>query len=156
MPMTRRLLPALLSLAVLVGAPRTAPPPSEEPTPLRAAMEDLKAHLKVVALSLRAGADPTTPQGAAAAERALEHVAGMQAAALAAKAEAPPEAGELPEAERAAHRTAFRRDLALLLGELADLEVELLEGRRDDAAARIAGSLFQLREASHERYQRER
>ena len=133
-----------LTLPLLAAArPASAPkaPPAGE---LLAHMEGLKEHLKGVAMGLQAEDEAAV----------LEHVAEMQRLVLLAKLTTPPNLDQQPEKKRAAHRTAFRRDLALLLEDLVGLELDVLDGKPRKAFKRVTGSLFKLREAAHERYQR--
>ncbi len=129
-----------LCLALPIANARRVPP-SEGP--LLELMEGLKEHLKGVAMGLQASDDAAT----------LEHIAEMQRLVLLTKREDPSNLGEQPESKRDSHRAAFRRDLALVLGELAAMEVEVLDGERQEAFGRVTGALFRMREEAHERYQ---
>lgn len=139
------LFPSLLVLlpALLVARPSDPPPRQAPPESLLACMEAMKAELKGTAVALRA-ADPAI---------ALEHVAELERFVLLAKLHDPANLAELPEADREAHRLAFRATLVGVLKELADLELDLLDGRTEDAAARIAGPLFRMRQEAHARFQ---
>ncbi len=99
--------------------------------------------LKTIAQHLQAGKT----------EECLEAATRMQELALSAKHLDPANLEEVPEEQRADHRRSFRIAMVQLLSELSLLEIELLEGKRDEAWARVSGSLFQLRESSHERFQ---
>jgi len=107
-------------------------------------MEGLKTNLKGVAMALQ-GSD---------AETALRHLAEMQRIVLLAKLESPPNLDEQPEREREAHRAEFRKSLVRVLQELAGMELEILDGEYDKAFARVTGSLYTLRESSHDKFQR--
>lgn len=63
----------------------------------------------------------------------------------------PKSLSEQPEAARAASKLAFRRELAQLAKELAEIELLVLDGKNADAAARF-DKLAALRDAAHERY----
>ncbi len=135
---------ALAAFASLCVAFAPAASPRDD-GPLHDAMEELGDHLKTIVKSLD---DPE------AKDARLAAVARMQSLVLVAKLEQPSNMAETPEAERAAHAVAFRRDLAKLLGELADLELELIDDENDAAMERIKGSLYTLREAAHARYRK--
>ncbi len=129
-------------LALAAGAPTGAPVDGEGV--VHDAMEGLKANLKVLASST-----PDPEQRGAA----LGAVAEMQRLVLLAKVEAPTNLAEKPEAERAAHTLAFRREMARLLGELAKIEVALCRDQPDEALAAIKTTLLELRDAGHAAFQ---
>ena len=137
---------AALLLPLLLTSWRQEPAieTQDQATPLAAAMEEIKTNLKGLAMSL---------QDSVAQERALKHVAELERHVLSAKLEAPANLEQIAEEERAAHRIAFRRDMARVLGVLAELEVDLLEERHEDAFAKIIGPLYKMREAAHAKYQ---
>ncbi len=134
---------ATLVLGNAIPAASAAATPQAGPS-LFDCMKELRNNLKTVATTL---SDPTQT------ELTLEAVTTMQVYALTAKPMAPSNLEQVPEDERDAHQNAFRADMARLLGELAALEIDLLEGRREAAMERVRGSLFKLREAAHERFQ---
>lgn len=135
----------VLGTALILSATRPpAVPEQEQPSALLEAMEGLKTHLKGTAMALQRSSR----------DEALENIAGMQRFVLLAKLEAPADLGEIAEEKREAHRTAFRKDLVLLLKELADMELDVLEGRYKKAFARVVDPLYPLREAAHEKYQK--
>ena len=107
-------------------------------------MEGLKANLKGIAMALQ-GSD---------AETALRHLGEMQRIVLLAKLESPPNLDEQPEREREAHTVKFRKGLVHVLQELAGMELELLDGEYEKAFARVTGSLYTLRESSHDKFKR--
>lgn len=115
-------------------------------SPLHEEMEGLKDNLKGLATALR---DPSQH------EDSLRFVAEMQRHVLAAKLLEPANIEDVPAEGRAAHEVAFRRDLAGLLGLLAELEIDLLDERIEDAKAKVAGPLLELRESAHDKYQKE-
>jgi hypothetical protein len=116
----------------------------DEDSALHGFMKGLKDQLKPAAAAVKA-------EDAAAA---LPPIAEMQRLVLLAKLEPPANLAEVAAGEQEAHATAFRRELATLLGELAQLEIEVLDGRFDEAMARIQGPLFQLREAGHDKFKK--
>ena len=71
---------------------------------------------------------------------------------IAAKAETPPKAATVPEAERAAFVTAFRTTLLDVLRISCDVEQALLEGRLDDARTVFGEKLRPMEDAGHERF----
>lgn len=138
---------ALISVTLLFLVPRMGGAAQDhEESPLHEEMEGLKGNLKVLAAALR---DPSQH------EDALRSVAEMQRHVLAAKLLEPSNLEDVPAEGRAAHEVAFRRDLARLLGLLAELEIDLLDERIEDAKAKVAGPLLELRESSHDKYQKE-
>lgn len=131
-------LAALLALTLLAASRAPDGPASD-------AMNGLKDNLKALAAAL------PDPESDAASLAAL---AEMQRHALAAKALSPDNLDDVPADRRAAHQAAYRADLARLLQHLLEMEIDLLEGRRDEAIAAIRGELLPLRDAAHERYQK--
>jgi hypothetical protein len=142
----RWMLPVLFVSAAAWTFAHPAPRAAQEQSALRVTMETMKTHLKGLAMALQ------RPDGR---DAALGEVAELQRLVLAAKLESPPKLDDLPEADRAAHASGFRRELAAVLRELAELEIDLLEGRSEAAQARVRKSLFEMRERAHERYQRD-
>lgn len=148
---TSLLLAAALGGLVLLAAPASLSlgaraPAAGDDSPLHDIMEQMKDHLKGLARGL---GDATKDQAT------LEHVAAMQQIALDAKLLPPSNLDEIAEDQRAAHATAYRVDMAKLLHELLALEIDLLEGRRQEAGARVKGSLSEMRKAGHKKYQPE-
>lgn len=140
--MIRRPALALLSGLLLIAA---RPATQAEPSPLYREMQGLKDNLKSLAMSL-SGSD---------IDAALEHVAGMQRHALAAKLMKPANIDEFSGDEAKAHERAFRRRMAVLVAELIDLEIDLLDGDPQAAFARVTGSLYELREGAHATFQKD-
>lgn len=134
---------ALLLGGLCLGLGRPAPPPADGT--LHDTMEELKSHLKATAVALKR--DGST-------EEILHHVAEMERLVLLAKLETPPNLDQIPETGRAEHALSFRRDLVEVLQVIASMELDVLDGRRDDAAATIVDPLFPMRERAHELYQR--
>lgn len=155
MGFTKSLAPVIALLATLpavypLAMPSARRPPVREAAteaaerPLRAHMEGLKTHMKGTAMALQ------SPEGR---DKALEHIAELQRIVLLAKLEAPSNLGEVAEKERAEHAKDFRRDLTLVLRELAEMEIHVLDGEMEKAFARVVDPLFPMREAAHEKYQ---
>ena len=143
-----RFAPLALATALILAAAGPAPlqdsggKPAQ--TPLLQAMEGIKTHMKGTAMALQGGAR----------DEALKHIAEIQRLVLLAKLEAPANLTEVPEEKRAAHRTAFRKDIVVLLKEFADMEVDVLEGRFEEAFGRVIDPLYPYREASHDKYKK--
>ena len=140
-------LAALALVTVLASTPLRQEPETPSESPVLEAMEGMKTHLKGTAMALQ---DPA--KGA----EALEHIAELQRLVLLAKLGSPANLDELPADERDAHRTAFRRDLTLVLEQLVHMELSVLDGKPDEAFARIVKPLYPMREAAHEKYQSKR
>lgn len=140
---------ALLAWTLPQDAPRgrsgVVRPAQEEPVELVDHMLAMKKQLKALATGLSEG-KPTA--------ELLAHVNELQTLTMKGKTFAPTNLDEQPAKRRDAHQAAFRADMARLLIELAHLEIDLLEGRPEEAFGRVTGSLFKLREASHEKYQK--
>ena len=109
----------------------------------------------------RAIAEALAAEGArlvlnARTEESLASIAEMQRLALAAKLEAPANLELIAEADRDAHRLAFRKDMNALAMMLLEIEADILDGASAAAMDKIEGSLYQLREDSHQRYRKPR
>ena len=143
MTASRRCLFAILALASVCIAWGASTPTTEGPD-LHDLMKGVKKNLKVVGQSLQ---DP------AADARALAALVEMETLLLASKAHDPSNLSEVPRDARDAHRSAYRADMARVLVETLNLEVALLEGRREDAVKILKESLYAMREAGHEAYQ---
>ncbi len=140
------LLPLVGGLALALAAPPTlsgaAARQGDDHEALEEAMHGLKRHIRTLSKSA------ARPE---AVGEALESVVAMQKITLDAKAlEAPHKDGV---EDRAAFATAFRADMARLLKELTEIEIDLLEGRHEKAGQRVTGALIQIRNSSHEKYQ---
>jgi soluble cytochrome b562 len=109
------------------------------------AMEGLKDGLKAVSKSIK---DP------AQNEATLKTLHTMQGHAMSAKTEKPANLEEIEEAKRAEHTAMFRADLSRLLKELCDMEIAVLEGKNEEAAALIRAKLVPTRNAGHGKYQK--
>jgi len=136
---------ALIATLAFLAPPRSAAAPRDGA--LEEAMEGLKGNLKDLSKSL---ADP------ARTEESLASIAEMQRLALAAKLEAPANLELIAEADRDAHRLAFRKDMNALAMMLLEIEADILDGASAAAMDKIEGSLYQLREDSHQRYRKPR
>jgi soluble cytochrome b562 len=77
----------------------------------------------------------------------------MQALVLEAKPLDPANLASIPAGERDAHRADYRRDMARLLRELADMEILVLDGKNAEVKDRIKSELLELRNAAHDRFQ---
>lgn len=83
--------------------------------------------------------------------QSLELVAQMQAAALACKGMTPAMAPTIPEAQRAKWLGDYRKQMAQLLSEMANLEVALLDGD-NEKAQQIHKKLGEMEDAGHEKF----
>jgi soluble cytochrome b562 len=146
--------------AVLIGAslafanaPKTATTSSvgswrslaDEGGELEDAMYGLKNHLKKLSRAL-------TPDTNA---EALEHITEMQRIVIDAKGLVPSNLAEIPEAGRAKHQLAFRMEMLTLLTELIAIEVDVMEANYEGAMERLRGSLLEIRNRSHDKFQSE-
>ncbi len=128
---------------------------SESPSPTASSTEDERLETAMQALVPSLKALSRSLGDPAQNEASLAALTDMQKQALAAKDTAPANLDEIPEAEREAHTRAFRADMARLLRELCEMEIEVCEGNNDAAKARVRSGLIPLRNASHEKYQKE-
>lgn len=133
---------AFASIFAMTSAARPPATLSEGPD-FSDLMIGIKKSMKTVSLSIE---DP------AASARALAAVNEMEVMLLAAKTHEPSNLNEVPRADRKAHATAFRVDLAKTLIETLKLEIAILEGRRDEAMSYVRGSLRDMRDAGHDKY----
>jgi hypothetical protein len=114
----------------------------EPETELAERMEELEDHTKALRKSLK-------PEGSSA--DALTHLAEIQRLTLVCKTMTPAAAGKLPEKERAAFVTAFRRSMVDFMQRQLELEAALLDG--DAPAAQAAFDRFrEMEDSSHERF----
>lgn len=111
-------------------------------SPLGQAMEHMNAGMRKANKALKAGD----------AAGALEGLGEFQRNVIAAKAEVPPKAATVPEAERAAFVAAFRTTLLDVLRISCDVEQALLEGRMDDARTAFAEKLRPMEDTGHARF----
>ena len=107
-------------------------------------MKQIKKHLKVVGTSV---------EDSASREKVLAAITQMEGLMLLSKLEDPSNLSEKPEAKRAAHTIAFRKDMIASLIEVLKLEVAVLDGDTEMAVEIIKGPLYSMRSEAHERYQ---
>jgi soluble cytochrome b562 len=135
---------ALLALLVVPTA-RLVPQDEKKhklETELERHMETIEDTAKVLRKNLK---DPATWPAA------LEALSAIQREALACKSLVPAAAEKLPEAERAAFVTAYRRTMVDFLTRQLELEAALLDGNAD--AAKAAFERFRaMEDSSHERF----
>ena len=129
---------ALLALGWSVATPRG------EDSRLYELMEGIKGNLKTVVGSVK---DPKMEA------KALEALAEMEAGLLAAKAEQPTNLSDFRGEARVAHLAAYRADMARALIKVLEVEVAMLEGRREEAFAMAVKDLHGMRKAGHGKYQ---
>lgn len=111
-------------------------------SPLGQAMEHMKGGLRKVQRGLKAGESAS----------ALEGLGEFQRHLIAAKAETPPLAAKVPDAERAGFVAAYRTTLLDALRVSCDVEQALLEGRMDDARTLFGEKLRPMEESGHARF----
>ncbi|HEX6883341.1 MAG TPA: hypothetical protein VF530_08165 [Planctomycetota bacterium] len=135
---------ACTTLAVLLLPFASARPQDDEheETELAHQMETIEDTVKLLRKHLKEPA--TWPQ-------ALEALAEIERLSLACKALAPASAEKLPEAERAAFVTAYRRTMVDFLMRQLELEAALLDG--DAEATKAAFDRFRaMEDSAHERF----
>ena len=147
MPIPRGLT-LLLSLFVpvaLLGAPSSAAPPQEEEheeSELHESMEVVEDAMKLLRRTVRE-ADQSA--------RSLELLSEIQSATIRCKSLRPPMVESIPEGERAAFVTSFRRTFLDLLEAQLELERAILDG--DVERARTAYKLVHdFEDSGHERF----
>jgi len=106
-------------------------------------MEAIRDHTRAL---LRAAADPATQVDA------LKAVAELQKHIVEAKNLAPDSAANVAEADRPAYLLDFRRSLAEVLRELAEIELAVIANKNDDAVKRIRENLVKMRDEAHEKF----
>jgi hypothetical protein len=84
---------------------------------------------------------------------ALPLITELEGHIIAAKEMVPPAAEVKPEAERPAFVLSFRKAMTELLREVAELELDIIEDRNDQAVERITTTLIQMRDKAHEVFQ---
>ena len=142
--MTNTTVASLALVTLLVSLPLGQEPATPAAPTLLEHMGGMKTHMKGAAMALQ---DP------AKKSEALHHIAELQRLALLSKLEAPSNLEEIPEGERDAHTTSFRRDLVLVLREFVEMELSVLDGKPQEAFARVVKPLYPMREAAHDKYQ---
>ena len=139
----RRLLAPTLALCALALVAASAPPAQDDALSLHDLMMSIKRDFKTLSRSVD---DP------AQADKALDALHSMQGYTLASKLLEPTNLDEVARDERAAHKAAYRADVARMLAALAECEIAVLEGE-SARAKELFGTLIDLRNASHEAYQ---
>lgn len=129
---------AALGLAAALPATAPAVPSAVVDGPLEEAMESMNGALK----SLLKGVDASTK------DKALENVARMQGAIVAAKVEKPKDLS-------AEELVGYRKLLVELLGATCKLEVALLDGKFDEANKIAKDELTRFKKEGHDKYQKE-
>jgi hypothetical protein len=124
------------------AAPDTAV--TEDSDVLHDNMKQIKKHLKLVG---------TFVEDSASREKVLAAITQMEGLLLLSKLEEPSNLSEKPEARRAAHTIAFRKDMIASLIQVLKLEVAVLDGDTEEAAEIIKGPLYSMRSEAHELYQ---
>lgn len=116
-----------------------------EESALAKLMDQTKDNMKLLGRSL-GGEDLSAP---------LQHVAELQRLLLLAKLEKPANVDDLEEAEQPAHVLAYRKDMAMTLKVLLDLEIALLDDDKAAAMEMMKGPLNMAKKTGHKRYQKE-
>ena len=140
---------ALFGAALFVMQPATQVMADDDDAPgsIGDHMSGIKKALKKTARNLSSGGS---------VDEALAQIQEMQVHVLAVKALEPPVLEDAPESEHQRIRIEFRVMAAKVLRELIDMEIDVAEGRTAEAMARIKGPLFELRDESHEKFQKKR
>lgn len=115
----------------------------DEDTPMTTHMKAINTGLR----TLRAQMKDLEKRGG----EANANILALQAEALAAKGYDPAMLKDLPEAEQAAFRVAFRKRMHTMLNTMFELEIALLEGRADDAKA-AAKALLKDKSPAHKKF----
>ena len=136
---------AMTCMVVLQPGFSSPPAASSTDEAMDRAMVGLKDGLRSLSKSL---GDPKKN------EESLKTLTEMQGHVMAVKDVDPQNIEEVEEARRPAHKMAFRADMMRLMRELCEMEIEVCEGKNEDAMARIRGQLVPLRNSSHEKYQK--
>ncbi len=124
--------------------PRGAPPaPGQEPADLEGVMDGIKGQLKSLAGAI----------GTSNTEAALVAVNDMERLVLLAKKYGPNNMNTVAAADRPAHQVAYRKALLGVLKELADVELNVLDGKFDAAMEQLKGPLAEMRDDAHDKFQ---
>ena len=115
---------------------------SHEHSELEESMEKIKAGVRKLRRSLKSAESDAD---------SLTAIAGIQAAALAAKGESPRMTGRLPEADQAAFVVSYRKQMIELLQSMLTLESALLDGDREAASAAF-DAMRGLEDPAHARF----
>lgn len=115
-----------------------------EPDEVSDHMEEIKSALRKLA---RAVALPERK------DESLSFIAEIEKHVVAAKILTPPRAAEIPPPDRKAFVLKFRTALCKLLGELSEIEIDIIENRFDKARTRVFENVTEMRDAAHEKFQ---
>jgi hypothetical protein len=137
---------ALGSGALLAGFTVNSRPSESSPVVDGALHDHMEAVRDNTRALLRAAAEPATQADA------LKAVAELQKHIVEAKNLAPDSAANIAEADRPAYLLDFRRSLAEVLKELADIELAVIGNKNDEAVKRIRENLVRMRDEAHEKF----
>ena len=138
----------LLVCSLLAALPATGVFTAEavaDDTELATQMEEMQAQLKKLRKTVK---DP------AQNKESLEILAKFQQATLASKSQTPAKAKNVPEAERAKFLAGYRKEMAMLLQHLLQIEVAIVDGDNAKAEELFKG-LKQIEDDGHEKYSEE-
>jgi len=110
---------------------------------LHGAMEQMQRELDAVTESI---ADP------AKNDATLTSLGRMLAGAGASQGGEPKNMAEIPAAEQAGHKLAFRRALVVLARDIAEVELLVIDGKNAEAAAMFEKKIVPQRDAGHEKF----
>jgi len=133
-----------VAFAALLALGWSAATPRGDDSKLYDLMEGIKGNLKTIVSSVK---DPKLDA------KTQEALAEMEASLLAAKGEMPTNLSDHRGDARAAHIAAYRADMARTLIKVLEVEIAMLEGRRDEAFAIAVKDLHGMRKAGHGKYQ---
>ena len=132
------------ALALAAAVLLTAAVPADGPS-LDDCMHGLKSNMRQLAKAV---------PDEAKRQVAIDALREMQVWTLQAKTLTPPLAEERAKGEeRDAFMLGYQVEMAKLLGKLADMEVDLLEGRTDEVRVALHKDLMTLRDDAHDKYQ---
>ena len=142
-------LPALLAGSLAMGARPAPQDPVAGVDPQEKAESELEKQMVVVEDGVKALRRSTRDPSRLA--ESLATLATVQAAALASKQEVPAMAARVPEGERSAFVSGYRKEMVVFLTRLLELETALLDGEADaiKAAYRI---VYDMEDSGHERF----
>jgi hypothetical protein len=128
------------------AAPVARPSAAGPEESLHDVMETMKDRMKSLAAACAAKSkDP-----------ALAAVTDMQRLMLVAKAFEPDTVADKPEAERPAFLVDYRKHVVRAIKELAEVELDVLDGNFDSATKRVETNLVDLRDESHDEFKKKR
>jgi len=143
-PHTRKPTSLLVAFAALLAIGWSTTTPRADDSKLYDLMEGIKGNLKTVATTVK---DPKMEA------KTSEALAEMEVRLLAAKAEDPTNLSDFRGDARKEHVAAYRADMARTLIKVLEVEVAMLEGRRDEAFELAVKNLHAMRKAGHDKYQ---